>query len=106
MADHRGDLLAKDKYGTLYYCPGTGKGVFGKAKLLGGGMNELDSLMSVGDLNGDGKTDLLGVSNDSFGTPTNCCWPGRLVLYPGKGNGTFGADAMWSGDWWGLGNLF
>ncbi|MEV0744038.1 FG-GAP-like repeat-containing protein [Streptomyces sp. NPDC050273] len=79
--DGRSDLLARDKAGVLWLYPGNGKGAFGHRKVSGtGGWNAVNRLVSPGDFNGDGRSDLLA-RDKSRG----------LYLYPGNGKGGFGA---------------
>ncbi|MFI7362937.1 FG-GAP-like repeat-containing protein [Streptomyces sp. NPDC050149] len=79
--DGRRDLLARDKAGVLWLYPGNGKGAFGHPKVSGtGGWNAMNQLVSPGDFNGDGRSDLLA-RDKSRG----------LYLYPGNGKGAFGA---------------
>ncbi|HEY3502603.1 MAG TPA: FG-GAP-like repeat-containing protein [Actinocatenispora sp.] len=66
--DGYGDLLARTGDGVMYAYLGTGDGGFGSAKKvrLGGGYNAYSSLLSVGDVDGDGYDDL--VERDTSGT--------------------------------------
>ncbi|MFF7815775.1 FG-GAP repeat domain-containing protein [Streptomyces sp. NPDC007945] len=59
------DLVARTTGGDLYVYPGTGNasGVFGARKLVGSGWNTFKRLTAPGDLNADGKSDLLGVNS-------------------------------------------
>ncbi|MGW6244869.1 FG-GAP repeat domain-containing protein [Streptomyces roseolus] len=59
------DLVARTTGGDLYVYPGTGKdtAVFGARKPVGGGWNTFKHLTAPGDLNADGKGDLLGINS-------------------------------------------
>ncbi|MEU9857457.1 VCBS repeat-containing protein [Streptomyces sp. NPDC047974] len=59
------DLVARTTGGDLYVYPGTGSAsaVFGARKLVGSGWNTFKHLTAPGDLNADGKGDLLGVNS-------------------------------------------
>ncbi|CUM40660.1 FG-GAP repeat domain-containing protein [Streptomyces gardneri] len=62
--DGRTDLLARDGSGTLWLYRGTGSATapFAKRVNLGGGWGTYNKLAAPGDLNGDGKADLLAVN--------------------------------------------
>ncbi|MEV7414614.1 VCBS repeat-containing protein [Streptomyces sp. NPDC089919] len=74
--DGKADLLARDKTGVLWLHPGTGKAAapFAPRVKVGGGWNAFNALVGFGDLNGDGKADLL--ARDAAGV---------LSLYKGTG---------------------
>lgn len=73
--DGKGDLLARKPDGTLWFYPGNGTGAYGAPKRIGDyGWDAFDSFAGVGDVNGDGKNDLLARKPD-----------GTLWLYPGTG---------------------
>ncbi|MEU7099443.1 VCBS repeat-containing protein [Streptomyces longwoodensis] len=58
--DGIGDLLAQDKANNLYRYPGTGKGTFSaRSKLLTNWSATYNAAVGVGDLNRDGKTDIV-----------------------------------------------
>ncbi|GAB1332036.1 FG-GAP-like repeat-containing protein [Streptomyces sennicomposti] len=79
--DGRRDLLARDTAGKLWLYPGNGKGLLSARKLSGsGGWNAMTQLASPGDMNGDGRSDLLARDGSR-----------ALWLYPGNGKGAFGA---------------
>ncbi|MFZ3498325.1 FG-GAP-like repeat-containing protein [Streptomyces sp. 5.8] len=85
------DVFARDKSGILWFYPGTG---FGTSKRLGtrvqlpGTWNAMRDMAAAGDLNGDGKRDLLAV--DAAGV---------LWSYPGNGKGSFGTRKNLGGGW-------
>ncbi|MFG3286751.1 FG-GAP repeat domain-containing protein [Streptomyces sp. NPDC048111] len=71
--DGHNDLLARDKAGVLWQYLGDGSGTkFSAPQRLGAGWNAYNKLVGSGDINGDGKADLLA-------RDTN----GHLWLYPG-----------------------
>ncbi|MEU1433663.1 VCBS repeat-containing protein [Streptomyces sp. NPDC005786] len=59
--DGKADIVAQDKSGVLWLYKGTGdyKSPFAARTRVGGGWNAYDRLLSVGDLDSDGKTDLV-----------------------------------------------
>ncbi|MCX5393265.1 VCBS repeat-containing protein [Streptomyces sp. NBC_00094] len=77
--DGKTDLVARSTDGTLYIYPGTGNlvedGVLGSRITVGTGWNVHKSIVSAGDNNGDGKTDLIAADTD-----------GLLWLFKGTGN--------------------
>ncbi|MFC9731374.1 FG-GAP-like repeat-containing protein [Streptomyces roseolus] len=77
--DGKTDLLARHSDGTLYLYPGTGNyvddGVLGARITVGSGWNMHKLIVSTGDNNGDGRTDLIAADTT-----------GLLWLYKGTGN--------------------
>ncbi|MEW1696508.1 FG-GAP-like repeat-containing protein [Streptomyces sp. NPDC093249] len=75
--DGKADIVARDKSGVLWLYKGTGnyKAPFAGRAKIGGGWNAFDRLLSVGDLDMDGRTDLIA-------RKTN----GDLLRYSGTGN--------------------
>ena len=59
--DGKADIVARDKSGVLWLYQGTGdyKAPFSPRTRIGGGWNTYDRLLSVGDLDADGKSDLI-----------------------------------------------
>ncbi|MEU3629474.1 MULTISPECIES: FG-GAP-like repeat-containing protein [Streptomyces] len=89
--DGRTDLLAVEKStGRLWLYPGTSTGALGARKLIGnGGWNAMNALVGAGDMNGDGRPDLIAREAST----------GKLWLYPG-GTGALGARVLvGSGGW-------
>ncbi|MFB6843136.1 FG-GAP-like repeat-containing protein [Streptomyces sp. NPDC056361] len=90
--DDRSDLLAVEPTtGKLWLYPGTSAGTLGARKLLGtGGWNAMNALVAPGDMNGNGKADLI----------TREASTGKLWLYPATASGTFGPRVLiGSGGW-------
>ncbi|MFE7587727.1 FG-GAP repeat domain-containing protein [Streptomyces gardneri] len=75
--DGKADIVARDKTGVLWLYKGTGdyKAPFGGRTKIGGGWNAYDRLLSTGDLDVDGKADLLARKPN-----------GDLLRYSGTGN--------------------
>jgi hypothetical protein len=74
--DGKADIVAKDTAGVLWLYKGTGnyKAPFASRTKIGGGWNIYNNLISVGDINLDGVTDLVARDKD-----------GALWLYKGTG---------------------
>ncbi|MFQ6194332.1 FG-GAP repeat domain-containing protein [Streptomyces sp. NPDC000405] len=97
--DGRADIVAKDRNGDLWYYKGTGEShapLSDRVK-IGGGWNRYDKLVSTGDVNGDGKADLL--ARDKSGV---------LWLYKGNDSQTdpFEKRVRIGGGWDQYNNLF
>lgn len=78
------DFVARTTDGRLYYLNGQS----GDAALIGSGWNVMTSLVTPGDVTGDGLPDL--VATDSAGT----AW-----TYPGNGKGWFGTRVKIGAGW-------
>ncbi|WP_328969104.1 FG-GAP repeat domain-containing protein [Streptomyces sp. NBC_00239] len=79
--DGVGDLIAQDKSNELWRLDGTGAGTFKtRVKLADDWGSSYNLLLGPGDLNGDGKADML--ARDTAG---------NLYRYLGTGKGTFAA---------------
>ncbi|MFJ1731271.1 FG-GAP repeat domain-containing protein [Streptomyces sp. NPDC088254] len=77
--DGVGDLLAQDKANNLFRWFGTGKGTFGGAvKLAAGWGGSYNAVVGVGDINRDGRNDI--VARDTAGS---------LYRHYGDGKGSF-----------------
>ncbi|MFC4511969.1 FG-GAP repeat domain-containing protein [Streptomyces ehimensis] len=77
--DGKADIVAKDRNGDLWFYKGTGdyKDPFESRVKVGGGWNMFDKLVGIGDLDHDGRSDML--ARDKSGV---------LWLYKGNGNAT------------------
>ncbi len=75
--DGKDDIVAKDKSGVLWLYKGTGnyKAPFTSRTRIGGGWNTYNNIVSVGDIDIDGITDLVARDKN-----------GALYLYKGTGN--------------------
>ena len=87
------DLLAVDTHGDLWLYPSWEEparrnAFFAARRKVGGGWSTMRKIIAPGDLTFDGKPDLLAVSAGY-----------QLLLYPGRGNGTFGAPRTLGGGW-------
>jgi hypothetical protein len=90
--DGREDVIAREaSTGKLWLYPGTGTGSVGSRKLIGtGGWNAMSRITAVGDLSGDGRSDLMAVEKAT----------GKLYLYPGTSAGTLGSrKLLGTGGW-------
>ena len=90
--DGRADVLARRPDGSLWLYKGDGKGLWsGSKKWVASGLQNLTSLVAGGDLNRDGRSDVLGRTAD-----------GRWLAYYGNGSGGFAAGSgqqVSRGDW-------
>ncbi|GAA2711092.1 MULTISPECIES: VCBS repeat-containing protein [Streptomyces] len=97
--DGRTDILAKDRSGNLWFYKGTGNtnDPFESRVKVGGGWNIYNALVATGDVDGDGRSDLL--ARDKSGV---------LWLYRGNGNETdpFANRTRIGGGWDQFVNLF
>ncbi|MGW7427274.1 FG-GAP repeat domain-containing protein [Streptomyces sp. NPDC054813] len=94
--DGVGDLVAQDKANNLYRYYGTGKGGFGgRVKIATGWGSSYNAVVGVGDITGDGKSDL--VVRDTAG---------NLYRQTGTGKGTFAARVKIGTGWQGYKGLF
>ncbi|WP_406346682.1 FG-GAP repeat domain-containing protein [Streptomyces sp. NBC_00648] len=71
------DIVARDKAGVLWFYKGSGdrNDPFNQRTRIGGGWNTYNRILSVGDLDNDGRTDLVARGND-----------GTLWRYSGNGD--------------------
>ncbi|MEU4104319.1 FG-GAP-like repeat-containing protein [Streptomyces tanashiensis] len=89
-SDKKADLVARDTAGRLWLYPGNGRGWFSTRKLIGtGGWNSLGELAGLGDINGDGRADLVAHTPDPDTRDRN-----RLRVYNGTGDGRL--QAPWT----------
>ncbi|MFF3842390.1 FG-GAP repeat domain-containing protein [Streptomyces sp. NPDC001930] len=94
--DGRTDIAARTSGGDLYLYPGTGNATtpFKTRVKVGSGWNTYTKLVAPGDLNADGKADLLGVTaaGDLYSYLTTA--PGKLGSRVKIGNGFQAFNAM------------
>ena len=77
--DGNDDVVARvTSTGELRLYPGNGSGGFGPWRRIGTGWGGVSEILAPGDLNSDGRADLLGRFAD-----------GKLWLYPGDGRGGY-----------------
>ncbi|MER6333585.1 VCBS repeat-containing protein [Streptomyces sp. NPDC001034] len=94
--DGIGDVLARDKAGTLWRYGGLAGGrLKARVKVFGGWGSTYNAVLGVGDITGDGKNDLVVRDTE-----------GRLYRYGGTGNGSFGGRALIGSGWQGYKGLF
>lgn len=94
--DGIGDVLARDKAGTLYRYNGTGAGLLKeRVKVFSAWGASYNAIVGVGDITGDGKNDL--VERDTSG---------NVYRSAGTGTGSFGSRVKISGGWQGYKGLF
>ncbi|MFD4524886.1 FG-GAP-like repeat-containing protein [Streptomyces sp. NPDC058470] len=87
--DGVGDLIAQDKSNNLYRYFGTGKGTFkARVKLFSAWGGSYNTIVGVGDLTGDGRTDII--SRDTSGN----VWRNN-----GNGKGSFGGRTKIATGW-------
>ncbi|MFH8929327.1 FG-GAP repeat domain-containing protein [Streptomyces pristinaespiralis] len=88
--DGRADLIARATDGKLYLYSGTGvaSSPFKAKKLVGSGWNTYNKLVAPGDMNGDGRGDLVGRNSD-----------GNLYRYDANGRGGFNAKVLVGSGW-------
>lgn len=84
------DVLARTSGGTLYLYAGTGKSSapFKARKSIGTGWKQYTKLAAPGDINGDGRGDLLAANS-----------AGELFSYYSKGTGQFTAKVKLGNGW-------
>ncbi|WP_454320459.1 FG-GAP repeat domain-containing protein [Streptomyces phaeoluteigriseus] len=94
--DGIGDLLLQDKANNLYRLNGTGKGTFtSRVKIAANWGGSYNAVVGVGDITGDGKSDI--VARDTAG---------NLYRQNGTGKGTFGSRTKIASGWAGYKGLF
>ncbi|WP_327291145.1 FG-GAP repeat domain-containing protein [Streptomyces sp. NBC_01198] len=88
--DGRADIVARAGDGTLYLYKGTGNASapFAAKVKIGTGWSQYTQLASPGDMDGDGRSDLLAVNS-----------AGTAYRYSGYGTGQFRARATVGGGW-------
>ncbi|MEE1620698.1 FG-GAP-like repeat-containing protein [Zafaria sp. J156] len=94
--DGLGDVVARQRAtGKLWLYRGTGQGGFLPALQIGTGWNGMDFLTGPGDIDGDGRNDLVARHTAS----------NRLLVYPGNGRGGWLAPRQMPGVWGGYDRL-
>ncbi len=84
------DLLARQAAtGRILLYPGNGRGGFGRAKVVGTGWRGYSSLTEVGDWDGDGRADLVGLHAAT----------GDLVLVRGRAGGALSTPVVLAKGW-------
>ncbi|MEU1470843.1 VCBS repeat-containing protein [Streptomyces sp. NPDC005761] len=91
-----GDLVARDKAGTLWLYLGKGNGTFAARTKIGSGWNSYTDLIGIGDANGDGRSDLLALKRGTGQSPGSYFYAGtgdwRAPFKGAKGNGVLPTD--------------
>ncbi|MEU6440517.1 FG-GAP-like repeat-containing protein [Streptomyces sp. NPDC047046] len=104
--DGRPDLYAREKAtGKLWLYPGRASALGSRVLIGTGGWNAREDIVGVGDISGDGRPDLVTVTNEKYvldGFEGN---PGWLVTYKGLGNGKLAGGVRGDGEWWLLNGL-
>lgn len=94
--DRVGDVLVRDRAGTLWRYDGTGAGrLKGRVKVFSNWGGSYNAVVGVGDITGDAKNDL--VARDTAG---------NLYRQAGTGRGSFGARVKIATGWQGYKGLF
>ncbi|MFH8936050.1 FG-GAP repeat domain-containing protein [Streptomyces griseosporeus] len=94
--DGRGDVLARDRAGTLWRYDGLGNGLLkDRVQVFTKWGNGYNAIVGAGDITGDGRDDL--VERDSAG---------NLFCNAGNGRGSFGARVQIGTGWQGYKGLF
>ena len=75
--DGRSDLIAVDGAQQLRIYPGDGRGGFGSSRVIGTGWGDIAKIVGLGDWNGDGRMDVLGVTTG--GTAIVYRWNGARL---------------------------
>ncbi|MDX3357198.1 FG-GAP-like repeat-containing protein [Streptomyces sp. ME01-24h] len=101
--DGRPDLYAREAAtGKLWLYPGR-SGALGRRVLAGtGGWNAMANLIAPGDFSGDGRPDLVAVTNSKYKIDGDAGHLGWLVTYRGRGDGLLLGGQRTDGEWWGL----
>lgn len=94
--DGYGDVLARDKAGTLYRYNGTGTGLLkDRVKVFSNWGDSYNAIVGAGDIDGDGRSDL--VERDTTG---------NLYRNSGDGKGSFGGRVKIATGWQGYKGIF
>jgi serine protease len=88
--DGRPDVVTRTaSTGQLWLHSGNGRGGFRATTAISVGWNGVGSLAGVGDLNGDGRNDLIGTSKST----------GALLMWAGNGSGGFAGPRQIGTGW-------
>jgi secreted trypsin-like serine protease len=82
-------LVRNSSTGAIYSVRRSATSATYKGTYLYGGWGSVKAIVVPGDLTSDGIPDMVAESPD-----------GRVSVYPGKGNGTFGAPTQFASGWW------
>ncbi|MEU2655294.1 FG-GAP-like repeat-containing protein [Streptomyces sp. NPDC007325] len=103
--DGRADLVARQpSTGQLWLYRGKAGGL-GARTLLGGGWNAMTSLFAVGDHGYDGYNDFVAISNSRFRSD-ECNAAGCVLVYQGRGSGSFHSGWTLDHDWSDMSTVF
>lgn len=88
--DGRADLVGRNVNGTLWFYAGTGSGSFKSRVQIGTstGWTQYTEMIGTGDLNGDGRGDMLAKGSD-----------GKVYFYAGRGTGQFASRLYIASGW-------
>ncbi|MEW1654191.1 VCBS repeat-containing protein [Streptomyces sp. NPDC093707] len=101
--DGRPDLYAREaSTGKLWLYPGRATALGGRSLVGSGGWNTMADLIANGDSSGDGRPDLITVTNEKYVIDGYAGNPGWLVTYRGLGNGLLSRGERTNGEWWEL----
>ncbi|MFI5529615.1 FG-GAP repeat domain-containing protein [Kitasatospora sp. NPDC051853] len=97
VGDFSGDgkddvVVSENSTGKLFMYPGNGTGIGARVEIGSGGWNGMNKFVSPGDMNKDGKDDLVATETST----------GKLWLYPGDGYGIGARIEIGSGGWNGI----
>jgi hypothetical protein len=94
--DGKADIVAAESSGSLDLYRGSGTGGFLGNATIDSGWSVYSSILSPGDLDGDGHADILGICTSACGTGM----VGNLVLHRGNGAGGWAGGGVVVGSAW------